>query len=292
MKEYDVIIIGGGPAGASAALYAARGGLSVCIIHNSASALEKATIQNYYGAGDVSGAELYKTGLKQASSVGAEVIEAQVTFASRGETDGFEVMTTAGKYNCKRLVIATGAKRQSLDIEGIKEYDGKGVSYCAVCDAFFCRNKRVAVIGAGEYAKHEYDELLKVAKEVRLLTNGEAVSFDASGMNVVDGKLSRVVGSDGRVCAVEFVGGEILELDALFVALGVMGSAAIAKSMGVMTDESGAIAVNESGMTNVDGLYAAGDCTAGIKQIARAVNDGMTVGLSLISDMKGKSEKR
>lgn len=287
--DHDVIIIGGGPAGASAALYACRGGLSVCIVHNNASALEKAeTIQNFYGAGTVSGKALYSTGLEQAAAVGGKIVVAEVTFVSRGADDAFEVTTTAEKLTAKRLVIATGASRRTLDIEGIKEYEGKGISYCAVCDAFFCRNKRVAVIGAGEYARHECGVLTVPAKELYSLTNGETPAFTADGGQRIEKKIKRIVGAEnGRVSAVEFEDGSAIEVDAVFVALGVMGSSAIAKSMGVVTDKSGAIAVDGRGMTNIEGVYAAGDCINGIKQVAKAVSDGMTVGYSLVADLKG-----
>lgn len=288
-NNYDVIIIGGGPAGVSAALYACRGGLDVCMLHNGATALEKAEkIQNFYGAGTVNGKALYEKGLEQAKEVGAEIINGEVTFASSGD-DCFDVITTEGTLSSKKLVIATGASRRTLDIQGIKEYKGKGVSYCAVCDAFFCRNKKVAVIGAGEYAKHECGALIKVAKELFCLTNGEAQAFRADGVKVIEKKIKRVIGSkeNGRVSAVEFEDGTTLEVDALFVALGVMNSSAIAKSMGVVTDKSGAIVVDKNGMTNIEGLYAAGDCTAGVKQVAKAVNDGMNVGYSLLRDFKG-----
>ncbi|MDE7463729.1 MAG: NAD(P)/FAD-dependent oxidoreductase [Clostridiales bacterium] len=192
---YDVVIIGGGPAGTSAALYAARGGLSVCIVHNGASALEKAErIQNFYGAGTVAGKALFETGIAQAAAVGADMIEAEVTFASRGDDNDFIITTTAGTLNAKRLVIATGASRRTLDIDGLKEYEGKGVSYCAVCDAFFCRNKRVAVVGAGEYAKHEYGALIAVASKTYILTNGETPTFCTGCDGVIEKKIKRVIG--------------------------------------------------------------------------------------------------
>ncbi|MDE6401525.1 MAG: FAD-dependent oxidoreductase, partial [Clostridiales bacterium] len=166
----------------------------------------------------------------------------------------------------------------------LKDHEGKGVSYCAVCDAFFYRKKRVGVIGAGEFAAHEYAALKNVAGEVYLLTNGEKSSFDAD--SIVDGKIARVLGRDGRVCGVEFEDGTELALDGLFVAAGVMGSGEIAKSIGAFTDVGGSIVTDERGATNVSGLYAAGDCTAGVKQIGKAVADGMMVGLALVNDLK------
>lgn len=282
MKNYDVIIIGGGPAGATAAVYLARSNRKVLLLHSGASALHKAErIQNYYGAADFpTGGELYARGLDQAAAVGAETLNAQATFC---EYDGsrFTVTTTSGVFTSDKLVIATGAARQTLAIDGVAEYEGKGVSYCAVCDAFFYRGKRVGVVGAGEFAKHEYETLSRSAREVVLFTNGEALTFSA-GETYTD-KLERVVGGDdGRVSGV-VVGGKTVPLDGLFIALGVMGAGAMAKSLGVVTTKSGAIATDENGMTNITGLYAAGDCTEGVKQVSKAACDGMTVAFGIIA---------
>lgn len=287
-KIYDVIIIGGGPAGASAALYSARGGLSTCIVHSGVSALHKAhSIENFYGAGAVSGDELYERGLSQASAVGAELIDGEVTFCRYD--DLFFVSMGGGELTSRRLVIATGAARKTVDIVGIKELEGKGVSYCAVCDAFFYRNKRVGVIGSGSFAEHEYSAISRVASSTTLFTNGLEPSFSAP--NVDKRKIVRVVRSEqtDRLAGVELEGGEFVELDGLFVAIGVMGATNIAKSMGVFTEGDG-IKVDGRGMTNIQGLYAAGDCTVGTKQVAKAVNDGMNVALSIIDDLK-KSRK-
>ena len=288
-KIFDVIIIGGGPAGVSAALYAARGGMSVCVVHNKKSALHSAKrIENYYGTGAVEGAALYDAGLVQAESVGAVVISDEVTFA---EFDGkrFVVTAVGGKYSAARLVVATGASHTRSKIEGLDKLEGKGVGYCAVCDGFFYRKKAVGVLGAGDYAEHEHNVLCGFAGKTYLLTDGAVPSFSAA--DTIDKKISRArVGENGRFCGVEFVDGTTLELDGLFVALGVLGSSAIAKSMGVFTDERGAIKVDGNGMTNVAGLYAAGDCTSGIKQIGRAVADGMTVGTALAKEFA--AEKR
>ncbi len=292
-KNYDVVIIGGGPAGVTAAVYCARGGLSVCVIHDGKSALMKAEkIANYYGTGEIGGAALYSSGIEQARAVGADIIEGQVVFAAfDGEYYSVEVAGAAGeKYFSRRLVIATGARRVTVGIDGLAEFEGRGVSYCAVCDAFFYRNRRVAVLGDGEYAEHEYGAL-SVAAERYLLTNGAKPTFFAP--NTVDKKIKRLFGSaSGRLAGVEFEDGSTLEIDGLFVALGTLGTVGLAKSMGILTDGRGAIKVDGSGMTNLNGVYAAGDCTAGVKQIARAVADGMNVGLSVIAAAKKESEAR
>lgn len=281
-NDYDMIIIGGGPGGVSTALYAARGGLNVLIVHDGNSALHRAErIQNYYGTGEVSGKDLYRKGLAQAEAVGATVINAQVTFL-RYDGDTFCVSTPTAEYTSKRVAIATGAPRASVGIEGVKELEGKGVSYCAVCDGFFYRKRNVAVIGSGEYAEHEYNALKNLAGTAYLLTEGKTPCFTAD--NTVTTKIKRIVEGDGRVRAVEFEDGSEIAVDGVFVAVGTLGSVGIAKSVGVVTDKNGAIVTDEHGMTNVPGLYAVGDCTAGIKQIGKAVADGIRVGMELIKN--------
>lgn len=287
-NKFDVVIIGGGPGGVSAALYTVRGGLSTCVIHSGESALHKAhAIENFYGAGVCSGEELYARGVAQALGVGATVIDDQATFVEY-DGKGFAVSTAAhGVISASRLVVATGAARARSGIEGIDAFDGKGVSYCAVCDAFFYRKKRVGVVGAGEFAAHEYGAISAVAGETYLFTNGDKPGFAAP--LTVQKKIARVFArEDGRLGGVELDDGEKIELDGLFIALGVMGSSALAKSVGVLTDKNGAIITDARGMTNIKGLYAAGDCTAGIKQVGKAVSDGVAVGMSVIADIKAE----
>ena len=136
-----VIIIGAGPAGISAALYAVRGNLDPLVINNGIGALEKAEkIENYYGLEHpLSGQELYDTGIAQAKALGVRILDAQVLGV--GGFDTFVVKTTEGEFETQSLILATGSKRAAPKIPGVKEFEGKGVSYCAICDAFFYRGK-------------------------------------------------------------------------------------------------------------------------------------------------------
>ena len=141
-----VIIIGAGPAGISAALYTARSNLNPIVINNGIGALAKAEkIENYYGLEEpISGEELYERGLVQAKTLGVRIIEAQVLGIKGFDT--FTVQTTAGDFDAVSVILATGSRRAAPSIPGIREFEGKGVSYCAVCDAFFYRNREVAVL--------------------------------------------------------------------------------------------------------------------------------------------------
>ena len=155
----NIVIIGAGPAGISAALYAARGNLNPLVINNGIGALEKAEkIENYYGLEQpVSGRELYERGLAQAEALGVRVIEAEVLGISGFDT--FTGKTTAGDFDTVSVILATGGKRTAPKIPGLREFEGRGVSYCAVCDAFFYRGKEVAVVGNGDFALHEAEQL-------------------------------------------------------------------------------------------------------------------------------------
>lgn len=285
----NLVIIGSGPAGISSALYALRAGIPTHIISAGGGALKKTNqIDNYYGfESGISGEALYQAGVKQAKALGAEFSEEQVVSVSH--EDRFVVVTQAARYCCDAVILATGASRASANIPGLKEHEGSGVSYCAVCDGFFFRGKKVGVLGSGEYALHEAGELLPLAGQVTMLTNGEKPTFTLpDGITVNEKKITRVDGP-AKVEGVTFEDGETLALDGLFVAVGIAGSAELAKKMGVLTDKN-KILVDERMSTNVDGIFAAGDCTPGILQISKAVYQGTIAGTSAIVFIREKEK--
>lgn len=275
----DLLIIGSGPAGVSAAVYALRAGLSVTMLAKDGGALQKTElIENYYGfAGPVSGKTLLEAGEQQAVRLGAELVHDEVV--SLGYEDGLTAIGLAGKYTAKCAVLATGATRAAPPVPGIREFEGAGVSYCAVCDAFFYRGKDVAVFGGGEYALHEAGDLLPVASSVTLLTNGAPAPARLPEGLRVDTRAVQAIEGEGKVGAVRFADGEALPIAGLFVALGVAGSDALARKLGALT-ENGRILVDEHMATNIPGLYAAGDCTGGLKQIVKAAHEGAVAGMS------------
>ena len=161
----DAIIIGKGPAGVSAAVYLKRAGLDVLIIGKDLGALEKShKIENYYGfENPISGRELLENGVKQAQNLGIEIITDEVIDLAK-EKD-FIVKTTTQTYESKAVLLATGKSRIKVDINGFDEFKGKGISFCVVCDGFFYRNKKVALIGNGDYAAAELHELQNITKD-------------------------------------------------------------------------------------------------------------------------------
>lgn len=278
---YDVIIVGNGPAGLSAALYTSRANLKTLVIGKDDGALTKADkIENYFGMPEpVSGLTLVENTKKQVRALGAELLEDEIFHISR--MDDLVLQGQKGSYEAKAVLLATGAARQTVKLPGLSKLEGRGVSYCAVCDAFFYRGRKVGILGNGDYAVHELAELLPVVGEAILLTDGKPLHGQApEGVTVMEKKLTAVTGEE-QVEGVTFENGEILSLDGLFVALGSAGAADLARKIGAMTDGKN-IRVDETFATNVPGLYAAGDCTGGLLQIAKAVGDGANAAMSMI----------
>lgn len=273
----NVVIVGSGPAGVSAALYTARAGIATTVLSRGSGALARAEgIQNYYGFAEaIPGAELERQGIEGAKAVGVKFVETEavgLTF-----TDKLTVETLAGDYSADAVILATGVSRAAPPLPGLKNLEGHGVSYCATCDAFFYRGRDVAVLGSGEYALHEVTALLPVAKSVTLLTGGAPLTAQFPlEVAVRTEKIEAILGEDA-VTGVQLAGGEVVPVAGVFVALGVAGSTALARKMGAEVDGN-RIVVDEHMMTTVPGLFAAGDCTGGLLQVAKAVYEGAMAG--------------
>ena len=283
------IILGDGPAGISAALYTVRGGIDTTIISNGTSALLKTEkIENYYGFSEViSGAELYENGRRGALRLGAEIISDEIT--SMDWNGSFILTGVKGEYKADAVVLATGSSRKTPNIKGLTSLEGKGVSYCAACDAFFYRGKDVAVIGSGEFALHEAGALEPLVNSVTICTNGEKTAIEPKGkIKLVTDKIGEISG-ENHVEGIVLENGERLSVSGVFIALGVAGSAAFARKIGAFT-EGNKISVDDNMMTNVPGLFAAGDCTGGLLQICKAVYEGGKAGTEVIKFLR-KAEK-
>lgn len=283
-----VIIIGSGPAGVSAALYARRGGADVTVISKGAGGLTTAEwVENYYGfAEPISGAELEQRGIAGAERLGVRFETDEVLAVLPVEEGrGFRLEATCRTYAADAVILAAGASRRTLSIPGIRDFEGRGVSYCAICDAFFYRGKKVAVIGAGDYALHEAEILRPHAAQLSLLTNGEEPSVAISdGIAVQTQKIVRIEGAR-RVQHIVFDDETGMDVDGIFMAIGTAGSMELARKLGVVLSD-GKIAVGKHMETNVPGVYAAGDCTGGLLQIAKAVYEGAEAGLAAVQYLR------
>ena len=228
----------------------------------------------------ISGPELLARGRAQAERLGAQLIQTEVTGVEYAEK-GFTVKTTQGTFAVDAVILATGAPRATPPIPGVRELEGRGVSYCAICDAFFYRGKAVAVLGEGEYALEEARTLLPVAASVTLLTSGAPAPNDLpEGLLVDERPVSAVEGED-KVARVTFKSGDPLAVDGVFIAYGTAGSSDFARKLGAQLDGN-RIQATQDGATAVPGLFAAGDCTGGLLQVAKAVSDGAQAALSAI----------
>ena len=285
MENYNVIIIGGGPAGVSAALYLARANIKTAIVENGPGALARAhKIENFYGIA-ASGIKLYAEGLEQARSLGVDIIQDEVLAVEYYDSFVLTLKHAAEPLPAPALILATGTKNVTLNLPGLVELEGKGISYCAVCDGFFFRKKKLAVLGHGAFALHEAEYLRHIAAEVTVLTNGQDDSAaKAAGFATLTTPITAVTGSE-RLEAVYFADGSELEVSGLFIALGTADSTDMARKLGAQLDGR-FIKVDADGATNIPGLFAAGDCIGGLKQVAKAVHDGARAGLAAIKFLR------
>ena len=273
----NIVIVGSGPAGISAALYAVRAGVDTTVLTKGPGALDRAEkIENYYGfAQPVSGAELERRSMENARRLGVQFVTAEAVGLTY--TDKLTVETVGKDYPADAVILATGASRAVPRILGLAGMEGHGVSYCAACDAFFYRGKDVAVLGSGEYALHEVQALLPVVHSVTLLTNGAPLTADFPPEVTVCPQAVEAVLGETVVTGVQLSGGAQLPVSGVFVALGVAGSTALARKIGAEVDGN-RIVVDARMQTTVPGLYAAGDCTGGLLQVAKAVYEGAQAG--------------
>lgn len=283
---YDVIVIGAGPAGISASIYAKRGNLNVLVIYNDKSSLEKTEkIENYYGfENGIDGKKLYEDGINQAKNLQIDVKNEEVIKIEFEET-GYSVTTLNNKYKSKVIILATGNKKNAPNIKGIKEFEGKGISYCAICDGFFYKNKNVVVIGSGNYAISETNDLINITKQITILTNGsKAPEIRADNVKINEKEIKEIRG-ENRAEEIEFIDNSRLKTEGIFIAEGIAGSLEFAKKLGIIT-KNNKIIVNEKMETNVPGIYACGDCTGGLLQISKSVYEGTIAGLEAIKFIK------
>ena len=277
---FDCIIIGGGPAGISASLYLKRSNKNVLVLYKDESQLLKAhKIDNYYGFEEgISGKDLYDTGIKQAKNLGIDLRLEEVLDIQYG-MDNYLVKSDKNIYETKYIILATGNKKLRPNIKGIIDYEGKGVSYCAICDGFFYKKKRIAVIGDSLYAKEEANVLKNVSEDIIILSNGKKTKND--DFKVIDKEIEALIG-DEVLRQVVFKDGSTIDIDACFIAIGSAGGANFAKQLGIMM-ENDLIITNDNMETNINGIYACGDLVKGIKQVNKAVYEGAIAALDIIN---------
>jgi len=286
---YDLIVIGGGPAGLSAAMYARRYNLKTLVIAKDYGlAADAPNIENYPGFISISGGDLVRKFMEHAEYYGAE-IEMDEVIDVRIKDNIFEVVAS-DIYKARSIIIAMGTKRRTLDIPGEAEFRGRGVSYCATCDAPLFRNRVVAVIGGSDAACVSSLHLSEFASKVyqiyrRDKLRGEPINvkrvLENEKIEVIYNAVPVEIFGDMRVKGIKirFNNGEekILDVDGVFIEIGSIPNSQLAKKLGVEVDEEGYIEVDAGMRTNIQGVFAAGDITTGsekFEQIVTAVAEG------------------
>lgn len=276
-----VLIIGSGPAGITAGIYLLRAKIDNVIVSNNLGSLKKANkIENYYGfINPISGEELLQNGIKQYLNLGGSIINDEIvglTFESKLVAEGL-----LDKYEGDIIILSTGISRLLPSIKGLS--DEIGISYCAICDAFFYKNKDVIVLGNNKYAVSEAEILTKVAKSVTIFTNGREMLCETN-LNINTNKIVEIKKNDNDY-AIYLQDNLIFSTDGIFIAEGVAGAAALAKKIGAKINNNN-IVVDENMKTNIPNLYAVGDCTGGTLQIVKASYQGMIAALNIINENK------
>ena len=300
---FDIIIVGGGPAGLVAALYACRANKKVLIIEKGSFGGQitfSPKVENIPGFAAVTGNEFAEKLVEQVLAQEAEVECAEVLEIKDGDIK--TVVTDSGEFTAKSVIIATGAKHRLLRLENEENLIGEGISFCAVCDGAFYENKTVAVIGGGNSALQEAILLSELAKKVYVVQNLEVLTGEkklsdklskkANVEIILSSTVEKILG-DTELEGIEIknsVSGKVetLKLDGMFVAIGLVPQNEIFKDL-VKLDERGYIIADETGVTSDPAIFAAGDIrTKALRQVVTAAADGAVAALAAIKYIDNK----
>lgn len=297
---YDVGIIGSGPAGLSAAIYAKRANLSAVVIEKeyegTGQIAESGQVDNYLGLPGISGYDLGEQFREHAVKLGVAFLEQEVTEIKKEDSAVFTIIFEDGSsVETKTVIYAAGAAPRRANIPGEQEYSGKGVSYCAICDGSFYRGKKVAVLGGGDtalddavyladlaeqvYVIHRRKEFRGAATTVEKLRKKENVTF------VLEHQVKEITGAE-KVNGVILEDGTAIAVDGVFVAYGSVPQTDLVKEL-VTLDVAGYVKAEETGETSLAGLYVAGDArTKKLRQVVTAVSDGANAATAVVEYLK------
>lgn len=299
--HYDVIIIGGGCAGLSAALYAKRYELKTLVLAKELGGLITTThiVENYPGIKPMSGWDMMDIFLEQMKLFSVEMKESGVTSLERKEDMLFHVCTKKVCYTAKTVILATGTHHRELGAPGEEEYRNKGVSYCATCDGALFKGKKMAIVGGGDSAAKEALLLSGYAEHVYIIArstikpepiNRKRVE-ETDNITVLEGTQVKEIKGDGNTVTgvtltKEHDGSDSLDVGAVFIAIGHIAQTDLAKGIGVEMNEKGEVKIDRTSRTNIPGFYAAGDCTdAGWKQAIVSAAEGSVAANSAYEDI-------
>ncbi len=290
---YDILIIGAGPAGMGAAVYAVRAGLKVAVIDRSpvsgGQILTTYEVDNYLGLPGLSGSELSDNFREHADRLGVKFVTANVqTVEETTKSTEYRVCTDKDIFCAKTIILATGASHSLLHVPGENEFTGMGVSYCATCDGAFFRNKTVAVVGGGDVAVEDAIFLAKICQKIYLIHRRDQLRavdslqktlFSLENIEVIwDSEVKEIYGTD-KVSGVRIFDNKSgeqksLDVDGVFIGVGIIPNTSIFEGI-VEMDQNGYIIADETCTTSKKGIFAAGDIRKKqMRQIITAVADG------------------
>jgi len=290
---YDLIILGAGPAGLAASIYASYHKLSHLVIADiiGGTPIEAAVIKNWPGTEAISGVDLMKNFQRHAEGLGGKIIQGKIVDLKK-TGDYFQVSTDGQIHQGKTLLVALGTRRRKMNIPGEDKFLGKGVSYCATCDAIFFKNKNVAIIGGSDSAAAAANLLAEHASKVYIIYRNSELRCQPAYLEQIkkNSKITVIyntnilkVHGDKKVESIfldnPYEASQLLKTDGVFVEIGAMPSTDLLNEISVALNPQGYIIVDEWGRTNVFGVYAAGDITTntmGFNQIVAAAADGAT----------------
>jgi thioredoxin reductase (NADPH) len=301
METYDIIIIGGGPAGLSAGLYAARRNLKVLVLSETLGGQMSLapSVENYPGTEPISGLELAEKMKKQSEEFGCKFKLSKVVSLDL-KSKIKKIKTPEKEYSSKTIIIATGSHYRKLEAEGEDKFIGRGVSYCAVCDMPLFRNKKVAIIGGSDTAVKSAIYASEIASEVYLIHRRDQLRAEEANQKKLEKSKVKIIWNS----VVEKIGGDKLvkkiiiknvntnektelELDGVFIEVGEVPTTEIVKSAGIEINEKNFIKVNENLETNLSGVFAAGDVTGSFAQIVVAAAEGAEAATNVYLYLRG-----
>ncbi len=298
-SEYDVVILGSGPAGLQAAVHAARAKVRVALLGRpQKSSLYKAHIENYCCMEKVSGEDILEQGRLQAKKFGTDLLDVDVVKIRPDEDGAFRIELESGEMlRTAALILAMGISRNRLNVPGEKELLGKGVSYCVECDGNFFKNEPVVVVGNESAAFSGALHLLLLASEVHLVFKEPRVNehlkyqVEQSAIVTHPGTWIQAIEGEVAVQGVRLDSGERIDVTGVFIELGAKGALELAATLGVALDPESMkyIVADKKQKTNIPGVYAAGDICGPPWQMAKAVGEGCVAGMEAASYAKKRS---
>lgn len=301
-KKYDVVIIGAGPAGMSAAIYLKRAGVTPLILEGEVpgGTLNKThRIDNYPGYTDKEGTTLAFRMYSQIEELNIELKVEKVIDIKR-ENDLFSIITNSDVYHARYIIIATGKIPRKLNVPDADKYENKGISYCAICDGALYKNKDVAIIGGGNSAMEAASYMSNIANKVYVINRSSSLRADKSEQDdilsrnnveiIYDSNVNEIIDENNFIKAIKLEDGKKIDVNAIFVCIGQESNMAYYQKLNLKTDESG-IKVDSDMKTSDDNVYACGDAISkNLYQVVTATSEGAIAATSIIKWLKKENK--